>query len=152
MVQIGVAHRWVFTHDVHAAYLVWVTVISQDFVHDFNHGVASLIIQFGLPKIFKPGVRFGVGHALVIREHHGNQTRITGALHIVLPTQRVQARTWFANLTRDAAQRNQCPHIVCAMDVLAHAHAPQNHGAFSIGKRTRHFAQCWRRNTANLCH
>ena len=124
MVQIRVTHRGVFTHNVHATHLVWVTVRRKCLVHDFHHRVARLVVQLGLPKIFKPRMHALVGDALVIGEHHRNQSSITGALHIVLPTQRVQARAGFANLSRHRDQGNQTARIVGAVDVLAHAHAP----------------------------
>ena len=89
MVQVGVTHRGVFAHDVHAANLVRITVRCQCFVHDFHHGVAGLVIELGAPKIFKPRVGSLVGHALVVGEHHRYQARVAGALHIVLAAQRM---------------------------------------------------------------
>ena len=91
MVQIRVTHRGVFAHDVHATNLVWIGIVRQDLAHDFHHRVAGLVIQRGVPKLFKPIVRRLVGDALVVGVHHGNQTRIARALHVVLATQWVQA-------------------------------------------------------------
>ena len=97
-------------------------------------------------------MRGGVVHALVVGEHHGNEARVGRALHIVLATQWVQARARFADLAGNADQRNQAARVVGAVDVLADAHAPQNHGAFGLGKCPRHFAQGLRRYTANGRH
>ncbi|MEY4234743.1 MAG: hypothetical protein RLZZ454_1, partial [Pseudomonadota bacterium] len=91
MVQVGVTHRGVFAHDVHAANLVRITVRGQCLVHDFHHGVAGLVIKLGTPKIFKPRVGCFIGHALVVGEHHRYQARIAGTLDVVLAAQRMEA-------------------------------------------------------------
>ena len=38
------------------------------------------------------------------------------------------------------------------MNVLAHTHAPENHGGFACRKFSRHFAQGFCRYTTNGCH
>ena len=97
-------------------------------------------------------MRGGIVHALVVGEHHGDEARVGCALHIVLATQRMKARTRLADLTGDADQRNQTACVVGAVDMLADAHAPQNHGAFGLRKSPRYFAQGLRRYTANGRH
>ena len=76
VIQVRVAHGGVFPHDVHAANLVRIAVLGQRFTHDFDHGVARLVVQLGAPEVFKPGMRGGVVHALVVGEHHRNQARV----------------------------------------------------------------------------
>ena len=152
MVQVRVAHGRVFAHDVHAANLVRVAVIGQRFVHDLDHGVARLVVQLGAPEVFKPGVCFGVAHALVVGVHHRDQARIAGALHVVLAAQRMQTGTGLANLAGDGGQRDQATHVVSTVDVLAHAHAPQNHGTFGGGIGPRDFAQGFCGHAANGGH
>ena len=152
MVQVGVAHGRVLAHDVHAANLVRVALGRHYLVHDLDHGVAGLVIQLCIPKVFKPGMRGLVRHTLVVGEHHGDQSRVAGALHVVLTTQRVQASAGLADLPRHGTQRNQTARVVGAMHVLANAHAPQNHRAFGLGEFTRHFTQGFCRNTADRRH
>ena len=86
-------------------------------------------------------MRPGVVHALVVGEHHGDQARVARALHVVLAAQRVQARAGLADLAGDGAQRDQAARVVGAVDVLAHAHAPEDHRRLRRGKRPRHLAQ-----------
>ncbi len=152
MVQVGVAHGRVFAHDVHAAHLVRIAVGGKRLVHDFDHGVAGLVVQLRAPEVLKPGVRRRVGHALVVGEHHRDQARVAGALHIVLAAQRMQAGAGFADLAGHRAQRNQAARVVGAVHMLADAHAPQNHRALGLGKCTRHFAQGLRRDAADRRH
>ena len=141
VVQIGVTHGGVFSHDVHAANLVRIGVIGQGLVHDLYHGVTRLLVKRRVPKLFKPIVSLWIGNALVVGEHHGNEAGIAGPLHIVLTTQWMQTRTRLANLTGDRDQGNEAARVVSAVHVLADAHAPQNHRAFAGGKFTRHLAQ-----------
>ena len=152
MVQVGVAHRRVLAHDVHAAHLVRVAVRRQRLVHDFDHRVAGRVIELGAPEAFKPRMRPGVVHALVVGEHHGDQPRVARALHVVLAAQRVQARAGLADLAGDGAQRDQAARVVGAVDVLAHAHAPEDHRGLGLRKRTRHLAQCLGRDAAHRRH
>ena len=152
MVEVGVTHGRVLTHDVHAADLVRVTVLGQGFAHDLDHGVAGLFVELGAPEIFKPGVRGGVVHALVVGEHHGNQTGVRRALYIVLATQWMQAGTRLADLAGDADQRDQATRVVGTVHMLADAHAPQNHGALGFGKGAGDFAQGLSGNAANRGH
>ena len=121
-------------------------------MHDFDHGVAGLVVEFDAPEVFKPLVIGLVVDPLIVGEHHGNQTRIAGTLHIVLATQRVQARARLADLAGHGNQRNQAARIVSAVHVLAYAHAPQNHRAFSFGKFACHLTQCLCRNAAYRRH
>ena len=152
MVQVRIAHGGVFAHHVHAANLVRVAVVGQRLVHDLDHGVARLVVQLGVPEVFKPGVVRCVVNALVVGKHHGDQTGITGALHVVLAAQRVQARARLADLAGHRNQRDQAAGVVGAMHMLADAHAPQDHRAFGLGKFTCHFPQRVRRNAADGRH
>jgi hypothetical protein len=57
-----------------------------------------------------------------------------------------------ADLAGDGGQRNQATHVVGAMGVLAHAHAPQNHGGLCRGVGTGHFADDGCGNAADRSH
>ena len=152
MVKVWVAHGWVFTHDVHAADLVWIAVIRQSFVHDFYHCVARRVVEWCIPKFLKPCMGSIVVDSLVIGKHHGNQTRIARTLDIVLSAQRMQTRTGFTYLPCHRDQCNKASRVVCSMHVLANTHTPQNHGALGGGKFTRYFAQGGGSNSANGRH
>ena len=152
MVQIGVAHGGVLTHDVHAANFVRIGILGQRLVHDFNHGVAGLLVEGCVPKLFKPIMRIRVANGLIVGVHHGNETRIAGTLHIVLTAQWMQARTRLANLPSHSDQGNEATRIVGAMHVLADAHAPKNHGRFAGGKFPGDFPDRFCRDAANGGH
>ena len=106
MIQIRVAHRRVLTLDVHAANLMGVVIRCYDLMHDLNHRIARLVIELSVPEFLKPAMRFDIVDALVVGEHHRNQSSIAGALHVVLTAQWMQARAWLTNLTGNAHERN----------------------------------------------
>ena len=139
MGRVGVAHGGVFALDQHGADL---PVKSR--VDDLHHSQAGLAAQRAgrhTPKLFGLGAYGGLAHALVVGQHHGNQARIAGALHVVLPAQRVQAGAGAPNLPGDERQGNEAARVVGAVGVLAHAHAPQNHAVACGGVGAGHLAQ-----------
>ncbi len=152
VVQVGVAHGRVFAHDVHAAHLVRVALGRQRLVHDFNDGVTGFFVEFRVPEVLEPLVRGRVVHPLVVGKHHGDQAGVAGALHVVLAAQRVQAGAGLADLPGHGGQGDQATRVVGAVDMLADAHAPQNHGSFGLRKRTGNLAQGPGRNPANRRH
>ena len=83
-----------------------ITIGCCDLMHDLHHGIAGLFIQRAIPEFLKPRMRFDIIDALVVREHHRNQSGITRTLHIVLTAQRVQARAGLTNLTGNADECN----------------------------------------------
>ena len=152
VVQVGVAHGRVLTQDVHAANLVRIGVGGEGAVHDLHHGVTGLIVQGHTPEVLEPAVRLGVVHPLVVGEHHGDQTRVAGALHIVLSTQGVQPGAQASDLAGDAGQRDQAAHVVGAVHMLAHTHAPQDHGGLGLGVGPCHFTKGGGGDAADLGH
>ena len=129
-----------------------VGIVGQGQVEDFHHGVAGPLVQCRAPELLKPGACLRVVHPLVVGEHHRDQPGIAGALHVVLAAQRVQAAAGLANLAGDGGQRNQAAHVVGAMHMLAHAHAPENHRGGTGGIGPRHFAQGAGGNAAQRGH
>ena len=124
-------------------------------MHDLDHGQAGLLVQRAgrqLPGAFKLGAHGRVGDVLVVGQHHGDQTRVRGALHVVLATQRVQAGTRAADLAGHQRQRDQAARVVGAVHVLRHTHAPEDHRAFGGGVQAGHIAQCVGVNAADRCH
>ena len=128
MLDIGVGHRRVFTHDVHALDLV-----AMDRVHDLDHGQPWLFIELGLPQCleFLPDV--GVRDRLVVGKDHRDQTGVGGALHVVLAAQWMKAGARPAHLPGHHRQRDQAARIVGAMNVLRNAHAPKDDRPLGAG-------------------
>ena len=85
VVHVGVRHRRVFAHDVHALDLV-----AMHRVHNLDDGQAALVVERGLPQILKFGANVGVLDRLVIGVDHRDQPGVGGALHVVLAAQRMQ--------------------------------------------------------------
>ena len=131
VVEVGVRHRGVLAHDVHALDLV---VMHR--VHDLDHGLAALRIERDAPGGFVLGADLGVLHRLVVGEEHRDQAGIRGALHVVLSAQRMQPGARAADLAADQRQRDQAARIVGAVGVLRHAHAPED------DRRTRRARRC----------
>ena len=152
VVEIGVAHCGVFAHHVHATNFVGIILGCQHLVHHLNHRVTWLIVQRGTPERFKPRMGLWVGHALIVGIHHRDQTGVACALHVVLSTKRMQARAGFTNLPGHRDQGNQATHVVRAVHVLAHTHAPQHHRALGRCERARHVANGVSRDAANGRH
>ncbi len=152
VVQIGVAHGRVFALDIHAAYLVRIAVGRQAFVQDLDHGVAGLVVEPRLPERLEPRMRLRIADELVVRVHHGNETGVAGALHIVLPAQGMQPAAGLADLAGHAGQRDEAARVVGAVHMLADAHAPQNHGGLAGGEGAGHFADGLGRYAADRRH
>jgi hypothetical protein len=139
VVGVGVGHRGVLAHDVHAA-----DVAVVDGVHDFHHGQAGLgssVPGCELPGLLEAGTHLGFDDLLVVGEHHRDQAGVGRALHVVLAAQRMQAGAGTADLAGHQRQRDQAARVVGAVHVLRHAHAPQDHRALRGGVQARHFAQ-----------
>ncbi len=147
VMRVGVRHRRVFAHDVHAADLAGVHR-----VHDLDHGQARLGIECRAPQLFEARERSGIVDALVIRKHHRDQARVRRALHVVLAAQRMQAGAGAADLAGHHAQRDQAARVVGAVDVLRDAHAPQDHRALRFRIQARHRFDRVGRNAAHRRH
>ena len=147
MIEVGVGHRGVLAHDVHALDLV-----GMHGVHDLDHGLAALGIELHAPGRLVLGADLGVLHRLVVREEHRDQAGIGGALHVVLPAQRMQPRAGTSDLAADQRQRDETARVVGAVGVLRHAHAPEDDGALGPRKRARDSAQHVRLDAADRRH
>ena len=64
----------------------------------------------------------------------------------------MQARARAAHLPRHQRERDQTARIIRSVNVLADAHAPENHTCFGASKGTRNVAQNFWLNTANFAH
>ena len=125
VVRVGIGHRRILAHDVHAADLPFAGGI-----HDLDHGEARLLVELHAPELLEARVRLGIVDALVVGEHHRDESRVARALHVVLAAQRMQPRAGAADLAGHQRERDQAAGVVGAVDVLADAHAPQDHRAF----------------------
>ncbi len=134
VMRVGVRHRRVLAHDVHAADLA-----VEHRVHDLDDREPRLGIERRAPQFLEARACLVVVHALIVREHHRNQAGIGSALNVVLAAQGVQPGAGAPDLTGHQAQRDEAARIVGAVYVLRDAHAPQDHRGFRPGVEPRHF-------------
>ena len=147
MIEVGVRHRRILSHHIHASNLA-----IERSIHNLNDREARLFIKIHLPVLFKPRPDTLVVHPLVVRKHHGYQASVRRALHIVLTPQRMQTRSRSAYIASHQGQRDQCPRIVGAMDVLGYTHTPENHRIARCSIQTSHFADLYGINTTKWRH
>ena len=133
MAQVWIGHGRIFTHDIHT-----VQFILMHGVHDFDNGQPDLVIQAGSPQFFESLNGIGVVDFLVIGIHHRYQAHVRGALDIVLPAQRMQARSRPSDLPCEQGQGYQAAGIVRAVYVLGDAHAPEDDGIVRVGIQPCH--------------
>ena len=136
VVEIGVGHRGVLAHDVHAGDLV-----AMDRVHDLDHGQSLLGIERGAPGGLEARAHVGVLDRHVVGEEHRDQSGVGGALHVVLAAQRMEPGAGPSDLAADQRERDQAARIVGAVGVLGDAHAPEDDGGLGARIGARHRAQ-----------
>ncbi len=73
-------------------------------------------------------------------------------MYIILPAQRMQARSRPTDLAGNQRQGDQASRIIRAMYMLGNPHAPENYRRFRGCKRPRHGTQCLGINTAYCLH
>ena len=110
--HVGVRHRGVFAHDVHAAELAFVHR-----VHDLDHRQSRLRIERRPPQFLEVRAGFGVVHPLIVGEYHRDQSRVRRALHVVLPAQGMQPGAGPSHLAGHEAQRDQTARVVGTVHV-----------------------------------
>ena len=148
VVHIGVRHGRVLAEHIHA---LDVTIMNGP--HDFHHGQAFFVGEvIRSPNIGKCRAHAVIGDRLIIRQEHRDQPGVRGTLHVVLPAQRVQPGAGAADLTAHQRQRDQAARVVRAVDMLRHAHAPENHARLGSGPDPRHVAQHIGSDAANIGH
>ena len=150
MVGVGVGHRRVFAHHVHAA-----NSAGLDRMHHFDDGQTGRCVERTcgqMPGLLEAPAHFVIDDFLVVGVHHRDQPRIGGALHIVLAPQGVQAGTGSADLPGHQGQRDQAAGVVGAVDMLRNAHAPEDHRGFGTGIKPCDFPDCFGFNAADRCH
>ena len=113
MMQVGIRHRRVLAHDVHAP-----DSTGCCSVHDFDHGQTGLAVDRHAPEILDQTGRVGLVDTMVVGQHHWNQTGIGCTLHVVLAAQRMQAGAGASDLAGDQRQCNQAPGVVGAVHML----------------------------------
>ena len=125
VIEVGVRHRRILTHDVHA-----LDHVGVDRVHDLDDGEALLRIELDAPGVLVAGADLRVVDRLVVGEEHRDEAGVGGALHVVLAAQRMQPGAGPADLAGDQRQRDQAARIVGAVGVLRDAHAPEDDRRF----------------------
>src|SRR6185437_4408693 len=95
-------------------------------IHDLDHGETALRIELLTPEGLEQLAYLSLFHRLVIGIDHRDEARIGCALHIVLAAQRMQSGAFASDLARDESERNETACVICAVYVLADAHAPED--------------------------
>ena len=147
VVEVGVGHRRVLAQDVHAAHLS-----GGDRVHGLDHGEAGLGGERRRPQLLEGGAVLRVAHRAVVGQHHRDEAGIRGALHVVLPAQRVQAGAGAADVAGGERERDQAARVVGAVHMLRDAHAPEDHRAFGVRIQAGDVADLVRRHAAQRRH
>ena len=144
VLDVRVRHRGVLAHDVHPADLAFVGALR-----DLGDGQADVRIELRVPERFELALGVLVVDALVVREHHRDQPHVRGALHVVLPAQRVQAGPRPADLSGDERQRDQAARVVGAVNVLRDPHPPEDDRRVRRRVEPRDFADRLRIDTGD---
>ncbi len=147
MRNIGIGHRGILAHDVHAADLS-----RMHGVHDLHDREARLRIERAAPQRLELGFRRAIVDALVVGIHHRDQADVGRALHVVLAAQRMQPGARAAHLAGEHRERDQAAGVVGAVNVLRDAHAPEDHRRARRREKARHLADRRRRDAAQWRH
>ena len=147
MLHVGIRHRRVLAHDVHAA-----DHIGVHGIHDLDHGQAALRIELGVPQLLVECVALGILDREIIGIEHRDEPDIRRALHVVLAAQRMEAGAGPADLAGDQRQRDQAARVVGAVDVLRDAHAPEDDRGLGARIFARYGLQRRGVDAANLGH
>ncbi len=147
VIDVGIGHRRVLAHDVHAADLPACTasMISTTVRPGFGSSVVA-------PDRFELRARCRVVDALVVGIHHRDQSDVARALDVVLTAQRMQAGARPADLAGHHRQRDQAARVVGAVDMLRDAHAPEDHRRARRRVEARDLADRRRGNAAHRRH
>ena len=137
VLEIGVRHRGILPHDIHAPDLTRVRRVDC-----LDHGESGLLGKRRVPELFVFLADGGVLYVSVVRIEHGYETRVRRALHVVLAAQRVQSRTGPADLPAHQRESDQAACIVGPVYVLRDAHAPEDHRALGAAEGLRDGADC----------
>jgi len=146
MVDIGVGHHRVLTHDVQAADAAFL-----DSVHYLGNGEAGLGGKGHAPCLFELGAGFVIEDLLVAREIGGQTAHVAGALNVVLAAQRVDAAAVLADLAAQECEVGSAHNAVGAGGVLGDAHCVVDAGLVSLGIHAGSLLQLLGVDAADLC-
>ena len=135
LVDVRVREERVLAHHVHPAHAA-----LERAADDLGDGQARLGVELAAPRRAELLVRGRVVDALVVGEHHRDQARVGGALHVVLAAQRVQAGAGPADVAGDRAHRDQAARVVGARRVLGDPHAPVDDAGAGLAPQPRDLA------------
>ena len=118
MVGVGVGSYRVLAEDEQSL------DISRDHLGEALGCIGALPLgDLNSPMVLKAFHHFGIGELLVTREIARGRTHITGALHVVLPTDRVNTRPWLSKIARDHSQVRQRHYTFSATSMLGNTKA-----------------------------
>ena len=104
------------------------------------------------PDFLETPARIRLFHRAVVGIEHRDETGVRSPLNVVLPAQRMQAGAGPAHLAGDQRQGDEAARVVGAVDVLRDPHAPEDHGGPGAGVESRHRAEGFGFNAADLRH
>ncbi len=137
MVHVGIGHGRVLAHDIHGRGIAGMNVVD-----DLRHRQPRYGREIaGFPDLGKGTAHAVVLHALVVGHEHRDQPGVRGALHVVLPPQRMQTGARPSDMAGHERQRDQAAGIVGAVHMLRNAHAPEDHPGARAGKGAGDIAQ-----------
>ena len=98
----------------------------------------ALRVELRAPGLLEASPLLVAVHALVAGVEHRDQAHVGGALHVVLPAQRMQAGSGPPDVAGDRAQRDQAARVVGAGRVLGDPHAPEDEARARLAPHARH--------------
>ena len=147
MVQVGIGHHGILTHDIQAPYAA-----SFHGVHDFSNGQAGFTGEGNTPGLFKlfPG---SVVEDLLIGGEIGGQTaHVTGTLDIVLTAQGVDTAAVLADLAAQQCQVGGAHDTLGAGGVLSDTHGIVDTGFVCLGVQAGSLLQLFGIDLADFGH
>src|SRR4030067_437611 len=128
MVQVGIAHHWVLTHDIQP--------LNPPFhahgIYHISKGQPWLCRDLYPPDLLDPFYVFMHIHGLISWELVWQAPHIACTLNVVLPPQRVDPCPWFAYIPGQHRQIDNGMDTVYDVDMLGAAHGPEYLSHFSL--------------------
>ncbi len=118
MMQVGIAHHRVLTHDIESLDLA-----IDGGVQDLHNGQANITGKGShTPGVGKLLPRLRDRHRLIGGENIGQTAHIAGSLNVILSTKRIDSTRLDAHIPAQHGQVGDALHPVRPVDVLGHAH------------------------------
>ncbi len=146
-VGVGVGDDGVLAHDVHRLELA-----ADGGVHHLDERETRLCreLALGLPVVADAIERAALAELLVAGQAVGQAREVAGALHVVLPTQRVHAGSRPADVAGEHGEVRERAHLVGARGVLRDAHRVDDRGGIGRAVRDRELADVGQRDAGDF--